>query len=182
MTTKEKLIKSALKLFAKKGIDKTSTREITSAVGLAEGTLYRHFKSKQELIDSTYLEIKKDIFVGVEDRIDPEESVEKNVKHIARHIITYFLKNYDAMIFMDAMERDPKFSPGINKELEEILKPANSIIIKWIKDGELKNVDTELITSVYWDLIIRITRYCESKKIKKVKDSYVDIIWEVIKR
>ena len=38
-----------MKLFAEKGYDATSVEEITSIVGVAKGTLYYHFSSKEEI-------------------------------------------------------------------------------------------------------------------------------------
>ena len=38
-----------MKLFAEKGYDATSIEEITATVGVAKGTLYYHFSSKEEI-------------------------------------------------------------------------------------------------------------------------------------
>ena len=47
--SKSKIFNAALTLFVKKGINATTTREIAKKAGIAEGTIYRHFKSKEEL-------------------------------------------------------------------------------------------------------------------------------------
>ena len=46
---KEEILDAAEKLFAAKGFDNTSTGDILDAVGIARGTLYYHFRSKEEL-------------------------------------------------------------------------------------------------------------------------------------
>lgn len=46
---KEKIIRSAIENFAKKGFDRTRMEDIAAASGLAKGTLYLYFKSKQDL-------------------------------------------------------------------------------------------------------------------------------------
>lgn len=46
---KAKIERAALRLFAERGIDCTATREITERAGLAEGTLFRHFRTKDHL-------------------------------------------------------------------------------------------------------------------------------------
>lgn len=43
------ILQSALNLFVKRGIDGTSVKEIAADAKVADGTLYRHFKSKEEL-------------------------------------------------------------------------------------------------------------------------------------
>ena len=52
MTTKEKITKEALTLFAEKGYKGTSVKNIADAVGIKDASLYNHFKSKQEIFDA----------------------------------------------------------------------------------------------------------------------------------
>lgn len=39
-------------LFETKGFDNTSTNDILNEIGIARGTLYYHFKSKEEILDA----------------------------------------------------------------------------------------------------------------------------------
>lgn len=48
---KQEILDVAEQLFATKGFDNTSTGDILDAVGIARGTLYYHFKSKEEILD-----------------------------------------------------------------------------------------------------------------------------------
>lgn len=54
--TKRKIFETAIKLFAEKGYDATSIEEITSVVGVAKGTLYYHFSSKEEIFNYLVIE------------------------------------------------------------------------------------------------------------------------------
>ncbi len=54
MTKRDAICDAALKLFAEKGIEATTTREIAEQAGAAEGTLYRHFDGKTDLARSLY--------------------------------------------------------------------------------------------------------------------------------
>ena len=49
--TKRKIFETSMKLFAEKGYDATSIEEITATVGVAKGTLYYHFGSKEEIFN-----------------------------------------------------------------------------------------------------------------------------------
>ena len=49
---KNEILDVAAELFVLKGYDKTSTGDILEKTGIARGTLYYHFKSKEELLDA----------------------------------------------------------------------------------------------------------------------------------
>jgi AcrR family transcriptional regulator len=51
MTTKEKIFEASLDLFAQKGFDAVSMREIAEAVGIKKASLYSHFSGKDELLE-----------------------------------------------------------------------------------------------------------------------------------
>ncbi|WP_062050979.1 TetR/AcrR family transcriptional regulator [Bacillus sp. JCM 19034] len=48
---KNEILDAAEELFAQKGFDGTSTKDILEKVGIARGTLYHHFKSKEAIMD-----------------------------------------------------------------------------------------------------------------------------------
>lgn len=48
---KNEILDAAGELFAQKGFDGTSTGDILQKVGIARGTLYYHFKSKEDIMD-----------------------------------------------------------------------------------------------------------------------------------
>ena len=49
---KNEIINAANELFALKGYDGTSVSDILEKVGIAKGTLYHHFKSKEDILDA----------------------------------------------------------------------------------------------------------------------------------
>lgn len=50
MTTKEKIQNAALKLFSEKGFNGATTSEIAGEAGVAEGTIFRYFPTKKDLL------------------------------------------------------------------------------------------------------------------------------------
>lgn len=52
--THQRLIRAALELFSTRGYHDTTTAQIAKKAGVAEGTIYRHFASKQQLLNELY--------------------------------------------------------------------------------------------------------------------------------
>ena len=59
MSTKERIIKEASLLFAKKGYGAVGVEEIAEAVGIKAPSLYKHYKGKQEIFDAVMQEMKQ---------------------------------------------------------------------------------------------------------------------------
>lgn len=182
MTNKEKMLKSALKLFATQGIDKTSTAQITQDVGLSSGALFVHFKTKQKLIDTIYMNIKEEAMKGVKNVCNSENSVENNVKAISKKLIEYYIVHYDKFIFMELVENDPEFSQKGFKEAQNLYSIFFSLIAEWIDQGHLKKLELELLLRVMWNIMVAIIHYSKKNKIKKVPEKYLNVIWEAVKK
>ncbi len=52
--TRERLMRAALELFTTQGYHGSTTPVIAERAGIAEGTIYRHFPSKQQLLNEVY--------------------------------------------------------------------------------------------------------------------------------
>src|ERR1700690_4583547 len=50
--TRERIQSVALELFAERGYEKTSLREIAERLGVTKAALYYHFKSKEDIVHS----------------------------------------------------------------------------------------------------------------------------------
>lgn len=59
MSTKQTILDEALSLFSEKGYDAVSVGQIAAAVGIKAPSLYKHFKSKQDIFDAILDNMKK---------------------------------------------------------------------------------------------------------------------------
>ena len=58
--TKKKILEASIELFSRKGYSAVSVRELTKAVGIKESSLYNHFRSKEEILESIYQLFKRE--------------------------------------------------------------------------------------------------------------------------
>ena len=81
MTTKEKIVFEALKLFSRDGFEASSTRAIARSINCSDAVIYKHFKSKQEILDAI-VEICSNRIMEKTSQIKLEEMCWKDVEKI----------------------------------------------------------------------------------------------------
>lgn len=66
--SRARILSNASRLFLTQGISSVGTREIMSASGIAQGGFYRHFDSKEQLLEETYHKVLENLFAMFEER------------------------------------------------------------------------------------------------------------------
>lgn len=66
---RERLIAAALAAFAERGSDDTSLEEIARRAGVGIGTLYRHFPTRQALLEAVYRDQVEALVAGTQTRL-----------------------------------------------------------------------------------------------------------------
>ena len=94
----EKILKSAIRIFSEKGFSASTTSEIAKDAGVAEGTIFRYFKTKKDilrgiLIQGINLVSGKIIMDGVEKILN--EPGQKDLRTILKELIYDRLKLVD---------------------------------------------------------------------------------------
>jgi hypothetical protein len=88
-----------------------------------------HFKTKQELIDAVYINIKKKSAQAQDIKIDENLSVEENFKKITKNIINYYTNNYIEYQYVRLMNNEPEVSEEAIKEVEKEFKTFSDMFI-----------------------------------------------------
>ena len=146
---REEIIKAAKKLIIEKGYRKTSVQDITDEVGIAKGSFYTYFKSKDSLMETLLLEKREKHKGFIKELFNSSRNLEETI----RKYITYYFhiptKDMEFILVMLNMMRSiDSVGKNIIKKLEldrenrknefvEILKRyEDEIEIKENKDFE----------------------------------------------
>lgn len=89
--TREKIERASIALFLEKGVNGTSVRDIAEACGIAEGTLYRHFHSKEEMIREIFTEH----YVAFSEKLAEATAELPDLERQAAEIVGVFCRFYD---------------------------------------------------------------------------------------
>ena len=75
LPTREKILDASIELFARKGFKDVSVREIAAAVGIKASSLYKHYKSKEDILDTIFLVFRQKMAATVLTRDELMENI-----------------------------------------------------------------------------------------------------------
>jgi AcrR family transcriptional regulator len=76
------ILDAATRLFAERGLTAPPTSEISKQAGLAEGTLFTYFKTKDDLINALYREIKLELADAMMSDFPRKRNVRTRLRHV----------------------------------------------------------------------------------------------------
>lgn len=141
--------KAALKLFSEKGFYSTSTRELTEAAGVSKGTLYWHWKSKEEVAFSLVSDMLGDFLELIERARDEKGPVIERMERLAAAVADLYYKETDylRLLWKFRADRHYIFSPDYTEKVTSyyvrIRKGLESLVEQGMKSGEFRKVDSK---------------------------------------
>jgi AcrR family transcriptional regulator len=135
---------SALLLFTERGFHGTPTSLIASEAGVATGTLFHYFATKEELIRELYLDIKREAGREMRKGTDMETDLSSGLKKTASNYFFWGIKNPAKVKFMEQFCLSPYLPADTREEGISNFLFLLEIIESGIKSGEIKPVPVEL--------------------------------------
>ncbi|AVQ29893.1 MULTISPECIES: TetR/AcrR family transcriptional regulator [Fusobacterium] len=127
---KEQILEAATKLILKKGYSHTSVEDITNEMGIAKGSFYTYFKSKNLLL-KTIAEKKIDEMIEKQDNILKNAlSFEETLKNIILVRLKFSNESMKRELVLISLIKNME---ALSPEIKEILKRIGEINIDFIK-------------------------------------------------
>lgn len=174
--TKRKIFETSMRLFSEKGYDATSIEEITATVGIAKGTLYYHFSSKEEIFNFLVEEGMKLLKMSMEIKTSKCETTIDKLKAIVL-IQLKGIKKYEnilTIVMSQVWGNEPRNVLCKEKVLEYI-KVVQTIIEEGMTKGDIKPCDASVLACEIFSLTCSTLIYrrkCEEFEIDTLYAEY----------
>lgn len=165
LETTRQILDTAADLFAKNGYDGVSIRQISKASSIKESSLYNHFSSKADLLDTLFSDFAKLIPLTRPDdeEIDqmlmimtPQEVFKTIVFHVGKSVHGTLANT--AMIINHEKFRNPRAAQiYFEYIIEEPVLYYERLITKMIARKMIKPVDAALISRQYNYIFLSLT-------------------------
>jgi AcrR family transcriptional regulator len=151
--TRIRILQAAQRLFAAKGFEGTTTRDLAQTAGVAEGTLFRHFANKKailvEVATSGWVDILTDLLTELS-----EMGSYKAIAQVMRRRMWNLQKNADIMrvCFME-VQFHPDLRDRIQTEvIDKMTDVAEAFFQTAIDKGIYRQMDAKLGAKVFLGL------------------------------
>lgn len=186
--TKRKIFETSMKLFAKKGYDATSIEEITATVGVAKGTLYYHFSSKEEIFNFLVEEGMKLLKNSIDIKIAKANTTVDKLRAVILIQIKIIKKYEDFMtiVLSQIWGNEPR-NILCKEKVIEYIKTIENIIIEGMEKKEIIQGEPSIMASGIFGLTcssliyrIKIEEELDAAKLYREFDN--SILRGIIKR
>jgi TetR/AcrR family fatty acid metabolism transcriptional regulator len=148
---KDRIVNAALKTFVTKGYQQTTVAEISKEAGLAEGTLYNYYSSKEELLLAVFDDKWGGIIEDIRRKIVRIDDPNDKMKTMFSMVVRMFKKDRDlAEIFLIDVKQSSIFINNypVNRVVE-FIDLIEEILIEGKKKGVYrKDLDTKVAKMV----------------------------------
>jgi AcrR family transcriptional regulator len=103
-TKRDAICKAALDLFVERGVDATSTRAIAEQADAAEGTLYRHFEGKDDLVRHLFEESARQFHAVLSEAAGAGSTPREKIARMVRSIFRFADENPQAFSYLLAVD------------------------------------------------------------------------------
>ncbi|NMB78485.1 MAG: TetR/AcrR family transcriptional regulator [Methanomicrobiales archaeon] len=172
---------TALRLFVERGFFGTPTSLISREAGIATGTLFFYFKTKEDLIDALYLRVKAEAAEAMNRGLDQETDAKAKLNRLGKNAVLFGLEHPEKMKFMEQFAHTPFISKSAREEGISRFFFLKDLIVQGIQEGQIRNLDPELLifmmASSFSGLIARVGTATSPKEREIFVEQGLEFIW-----
>ena len=147
--TRAKLMQAASVIVARDGMEAATTAAIAAAAGVAEGTLYRHFDSKDDLLIAAYRQMKQEVFLDAGEGLDTSMAPPERLKRTWKAIYLAYRANKDAFGFGQRFSESALAEREGGEAGRAVGRMVGDLRKAGIASGDFKNLPPDLLGSLF---------------------------------
>lgn len=184
MNTRERIWREALRLFAEKGYEGVSVKEIASEVGIKDSSIYNHYKNKQEIFDTILDEcsmwvLKKRREIAINDIPgNSERLTQKDILSMNLKFFEFFLTDETAVLFRRMLIREQYMNPAAQEVFYDIFVAApmqkeTQIFSKLMEKGHFQKTDPQMMALQFYSpvfVLLELSREENPEDTERIKE------------
>jgi AcrR family transcriptional regulator len=184
LSNRDKVMQTALQMVANGGFHASPMAELASVSGVAVGTIYHHFASKEDLMIALYLNASKNMSKALEATATSKLSPSKKVELMFLDLHAHLTKNALEFSFLDQFQSSPFAGHDAVESLFE--KNIMDVFKEGSKAGKMKKLSPDVLAEYFYNAVataVRMQLTTQRKKVsKKDAATFAEMAWNAIKK
>lgn len=155
--TKARVERAALTLFVARGVAETTTREIAMAASIAEGTIYRHFPSKEQLALDLFLRHHRALAEALANAAQQAQGLRAQIDAIVRCYCEW--ADDDWTLFAYHLLTQHMFLAMVPEGTPNPVNVAYDVIVQAMAAGEIPSRDADLAAAAAIGTVMQPATY-----------------------
>ncbi|QOX80395.1 TetR/AcrR family transcriptional regulator [Trichlorobacter lovleyi] len=143
------VIQAAMELIAENGFHGTPMSGIAKRAGVAAGTIYHYFESKDALIEATYALLEEQLLESIRQGYCEDSSVQERFLHIGRMLVSSFIVFPMKSRFIEQFHNSPY---GVASRRERMLGRKNDLVSSLFEEARQQGLVKDLPLPVIFAL------------------------------
>ena len=181
---KAALFEATVKLVNEIGFVSSSVSKIAKEAKVSPATIYVYYKNKEDLLVSTYIDIKRNLSEAVLNNFDNKLPIRDILRSIWFNMFEYISNNLEYFKFAEQFSNSP-YSSLVNKEaVEQYFDPVINVLQSGIEQKIIKNVNFDILGAFmfYPITVLANPRLCQNFELHEVNiETAFTLAWDAIK-
>lgn len=168
---RERIERAALTLFVERGVDAATTREIAAAAGVAEGSIYRHFDSKDDLAAAMFLKVHAQLAMLVREAAKSKRGIAEQTGAVVDAYCA--TADEDFPLFAFHLLYAHRFLPspeGVDNPVDAV----RDIIVAAMKRREIARGEPEFVAGMALGLVLQTALQIHYGRLEGPLSQYAD--------
>ncbi|MDP4174708.1 MAG: TetR/AcrR family transcriptional regulator [Bacteroidota bacterium] len=180
----EAIIRATIKLVNEIGFDYSSVAKIAKEANVSPATIYIYYKNKEDLLVSTYIDIKQKMSRAFLKDFDESKPFRDIFECMWLNGFEYVAKNREYFQFAEQFSNSPYSDLVDHTQLDKHFEPILRVIKKGIEQKVIKNVSFEILSLFVFYPILGLSnpKICGNFELNRenIKQAFT-LAWDAIK-
>lgn len=182
---RELILEAALKMFVENGFENSPTSKIAKSAGVATGTLFHYFKTKEDLINQLYLDVKVEMVTALKRELESAKTIKQQMEKVWYNFISWSLRKPEGTRFFAMFGTSAYITQETREEGYSHFVFVMDIMKEGIENEILKDIPMEMLTDIMFSILMGTTTYFQKYPAefedKSLRDSAFAIYWDSVK-
>ena len=186
----KEIVQATMDLTAELGIKKVTTQAIADKVGIAQPTIFRHFKTREAIFTAVISWISENLFKAISKGMDPDAPADEKLRLLLERQLKFISKHraIPKVLFSDLLHLE---SPKLKDALKEVMDSYAKRVTQLLEEGISKDIyrndldaneTARYLTALIQGLVLRWSIYEFNFSLEKEAESIWTFLQPVLRK